>query len=421
MGAFLSQIDSKGRLRPVAYFSKKLSPAESNYEIHDKELLSIVKALEKWRSELNGAAKPFTILSDHKILQYFMTARKLSERQVRWSLLLSQYRFQLKFRAGKKSQRPDALPRYEQDRPVLQDNDRLKNREAQLGSNWVGDFWSRLCELVHIEQRLSTAFHPETDGTTERANQEVQAYLRAFTTYAQYDRPKLLPMVMLALNNRENYTGMSPFFLTHGYHVEPIQQVESNNGSHSSRSAENFVSRLRQGQDFAQAAMAIAQQRMEDNANKHRKAAVVFKCGDKVWLNLKNVQTPQKSKKLSWINAKYEVIKVVSSHVVELDASTDPPPSQLVEDSQPPPIPSEDDTLEYFVQRICRSRSKNVGRGSQRQVLVKWEGRKDLTWEPREEFEETVALDKFEHTYGTGDDVAEENVGPIVGNANASE
>lgn len=301
---------------------------------------------------------------------------------------------------------------------------------SDRGSNWTSDFWTRLCELVKIDRRLSTAFHPETDGTTERANQEVQAYLRAFVTYSQYDWPKLLPMAMLALNNRQNSTGTSPFFLTHGFHLDPIQQVEHKDGSRSSRRAEVFIERLREGQDFAQAAMATAQQRMEDSANNHRQPAIMFKVGDRVWLNLKNIQTPQQSKKLSWLNAKYKIIKVVSPHVVELDvptgihprfhvdllkiAGTDPLPSQQLDDHQPPPM-SDFGAPEHFVQRICRSRSKKVGRGYQRQVLVKWEGYRDLTWEPREEFQSTVALDIFEQKFGTCDDVGEENTGPITG------
>jgi hypothetical protein len=55
---------------------------------------------------------------------------------------------------------------------------------SDKGSNWVKDFWIRLCELVKIEQRFSIAFHLKTDGATERINQEVQAYFRAFITYA---------------------------------------------------------------------------------------------------------------------------------------------------------------------------------------------------------------------------------------------
>jgi hypothetical protein len=61
-----------------------------------------------------------------------MTTRKLSEKQVRWSLIFSQFRFQLKFRAGKKAQRPDALSRREQDMPGGKEDERFKNRINQL-------------------------------------------------------------------------------------------------------------------------------------------------------------------------------------------------------------------------------------------------------------------------------------------------
>jgi hypothetical protein len=47
---------------------------------------------------------------------------------------------------------------------------------SDRGSNWTGCFWKKLCELARVEQRLSTAFHPQTDGSTERMNQEVLAY-----------------------------------------------------------------------------------------------------------------------------------------------------------------------------------------------------------------------------------------------------
>jgi hypothetical protein len=119
-------------LKSVAYFSKKLSSAESNYEIYDKKLLAIVRAMEKWREELIGVKNPFVVLSDHKNLQYFMTTRKLSERQVRWFLTFFQFRFQLKFRAEKKVQRPNALLRREQDMPGGKKDERFKNRINQL-------------------------------------------------------------------------------------------------------------------------------------------------------------------------------------------------------------------------------------------------------------------------------------------------
>jgi hypothetical protein len=55
---------------------------------------------------------------------------------------------------------------------------------SDRGSNWVRDFWTRLCELVKIKQRFSIAFHSETDKAIKRINQEVQAYFRAFIIYA---------------------------------------------------------------------------------------------------------------------------------------------------------------------------------------------------------------------------------------------
>jgi RNase H-like domain found in reverse transcriptase len=79
VGGVISQYDEKGELYPCAYFSKKNSPAECNYEIHDKELLAIIRCLEEWDAELRSV-RDFTILTDHKNLEYFMKVRQLTER-----------------------------------------------------------------------------------------------------------------------------------------------------------------------------------------------------------------------------------------------------------------------------------------------------------------------------------------------------
>ena len=189
-------------------------------------------------------------------------------------------------------------------------------------------------------------------------NQEVLAYLRSFISFAQLEWPSMLPSAQLAINNRDNsISGLSPFFLLHGYHVEPIQQIDGNNStvkSNQEKRALKFVDRLKEAQEYAAAAMASAQQQMEDQANPKRDPVQLFRVGDKVWLNLKNTQTPQPKKKLAWVNAKYTVLKVISPHVVELDvpsriwprfhvqllkrASEDPLPSQILDDSQHPPV-----------------------------------------------------------------------------------
>ncbi|KAM4061304.1 integrase core domain-containing protein [Hirsutella rhossiliensis] len=62
---------------------------------------------------------------------------------------------------------------------------------SDRGSNWVGRFWRHMCKLLGIDQQLSTAYHPQTDGGPERMNQEVQAYLRAVINQNQNDWDKL--------------------------------------------------------------------------------------------------------------------------------------------------------------------------------------------------------------------------------------
>jgi len=100
-----------GKWHPVAFYSKSLSPVERNYEIHDKEMLAIVQALEEWRHFLEGAAHPIEIFTDHKNLEYFMSAKKLNRRQARWSLFLARFDFTLRHRPGRTMGKPDALSR----------------------------------------------------------------------------------------------------------------------------------------------------------------------------------------------------------------------------------------------------------------------------------------------------------------------
>jgi len=88
-GRVLSTKCEDGKWRPVAFISKSLNAMEQNYEIHDKEMLAVIRCLEVWRHYLEGAKLKFKIWTDHKNLQYFMTSQKLNQRQARWVLYLS--------------------------------------------------------------------------------------------------------------------------------------------------------------------------------------------------------------------------------------------------------------------------------------------------------------------------------------------
>lgn len=126
-GGILSQYDDDGILHPVAYFSKKHSPAECNYEIYDKELMAIVRAFEEWRPELEGSTSPIDVISDHKNLEYFASSKQLSRRQARWSEFLSRFDFKIVYRPGKAGGKPDALTRRSGDLPKVGDTSNERN------------------------------------------------------------------------------------------------------------------------------------------------------------------------------------------------------------------------------------------------------------------------------------------------------
>ena len=111
IGACISQLGKDGRLHPIAFYSRKMSPAEANYDIHDKELLAIVAAFQEWRVYLEGPKHPVKVLTDHKNLTYFTTTKVLNRRQVRWAELLASYNFQIHYHKGSENGRADALSR----------------------------------------------------------------------------------------------------------------------------------------------------------------------------------------------------------------------------------------------------------------------------------------------------------------------
>jgi hypothetical protein len=127
----LSQYDDEGVLRPVAFFSKKHTSVECNYEIYDKELLAIIRCFEEWRPELEGSENPILVLSDHRNLEYFMSTKMLNRRQARWSEFLSRFNFKITYRPGKQGEKPDALTRRSEDLPKEGD-ERLEHQSRTM-------------------------------------------------------------------------------------------------------------------------------------------------------------------------------------------------------------------------------------------------------------------------------------------------
>lgn len=104
-----AEVPKDNKVHPCAFFSKRLSPAERNYDVGNRELLALKLALEEWRHWLEGAAKPFLAWTDHKNLEYIRTAKRLNSRQARWALFFNRFDFTLSYRPGSRNVKPDIL------------------------------------------------------------------------------------------------------------------------------------------------------------------------------------------------------------------------------------------------------------------------------------------------------------------------
>jgi len=155
-GGVLSLKCEDGKWRPVAFISKSLNATERNYEIHNKEMLAVIRYLEAWRHYLEGAKLEFEIWTDHKNLQCFMTSQKLNRRQARWALYLSRFNFTLKHVPGKSMGKADGLSR----RPDWQEGVEKDNEDQML----IQPEWVRGVEMVIEEGDLRKRIKKAQEG-----------------------------------------------------------------------------------------------------------------------------------------------------------------------------------------------------------------------------------------------------------------
>ncbi|SGY78585.1 BQ5605_C008g04896 [Microbotryum silenes-dioicae] len=439
ISGILSQV-TDGHLRPVAFMSRKMLPAEQNYEIHDKELLAIVECIKIWRHYLEGSQHPFKIYTDHAALQYFQTKRVLTRRQARWSETVNHHKYTIEYRSGSKNNKADTLSRHPVSNQIvnglnhdstlhpyfkLQDNlllhhDKIYIPNAEplkvkllaqahdsllsghpgqvktfelLDRNYTcpacdnsstttsrpatvvnetnqliiastatfnlyqspqspgrRSLWIILstclrpqdfdCVLVVVDRltkeahfipthktdssrdlartflthvfklhglqrtlspteaphspptgglnfwlcskskpNLSTAFHPESDGQTERTNQTLEHYLRHFCDYLQTNWSELLPLAEFAYNNSfHSSIGASLIYVTRGYH--PRLEVSLRDSFVTD--VPKYLQHLRSVQETARKQILQAQETQARFANLKRKPSPPFKIGDQL-------------------------------------------------------------------------------------------------------------------------------------------
>ena len=154
-----------------------------------------------------------------------------------------------------------------------------------------------LYERLGIKPKFSTAFHPQTDGQTERLNSTLEQYLRNYVSHRQDNWSTLLDVAEFAYNNRRSTsTGLSPFEANYGY--TPTYTTNST-PAQSSGEANEIADRLAALHKELEAGLIRAHEYQELYYNRHHAATPEFQLGDKVWLEATNIRTQQRSRKLA--------------------------------------------------------------------------------------------------------------------------
>lgn len=266
---------------------------------------------------------------------------------------------------------------------------------------FTSKFWRAFTDLIETTLSMSTAYHPQTDGQTERANRTVEDMLRGFTASHQKDWCRYLALVEFAYNNSvQASTQQTPFFLNHGRHLAtPLSRVVASRSPNPS--ATDFVEGMQAALRSAKAHLSSAQQRQKHYADKKRRPHR-FQVGDKVLLVQRADELPAGlSPKLSHkFSGPYTIVEAVGSNAFRLNlpATVDKHPvinvSQLkpyvssdvaIPDPEaPPPIRSDKRGDVYSVDSILGKREVKKGRKQVTEYLVKWTGYPlwESQWEP---------------------------------------
>jgi len=186
---------------------------------------------------------------------------------------------------------------------------------------FVAGLMRELNEMLGIKSKLSTAFHPQTDGQTERVNQELEQYLRMFIDHRQKQWPEWLGMAEFTYNNKaHSSTKMSPFKAN--YEQDPRMGFEGRKKGKYAE-AEKFIEKMKEIQEEAKAALGKAQADMKKYTNKKRSDVKEYKVGDLIMLSTKDLKYQMVGRKIEKLTERfigpYKVKKIISTNAVELE------------------------------------------------------------------------------------------------------
>ena len=286
---------------------------------------------------------------------------------------------------------------------------------SDRGSLFTSKFFQEFSKLLGMKQKLSTAYHPQTDGQTERVNAILEQYLRIYCNYKQDNWADLLHMAEFSYNNTvSSTTKETPFYANYGYH--PRFQLEEFDTTQNLRNpaAVERISYLKNLQTYLKLQIERAQ---DQHAQAFNRGVVApqFKLGEKVYLSRKNIQTTRPSGKLDTKRlGPFKIIRTIGSNAYELKLPpqwsihpvfhasllTKAPESSIRPlISEPPPVLVQNE-FEYEVEAILDKKQIR----NQDYFFIKWKGypESDNTWEPKKSLQNcTDLLQQFEQRLKT--------------------
>jgi len=192
---------------------------------------------------------------------------------------------------------------------------------SDRGPQFTAGLMQELNEMLGIKSKLSTVFHPQTDGQTERVNQELEQYLRMFINHRQEQWPEWLGTAKFAYNNKvHSSTRMSPFKAN--YRQDPRMGFKGRKkGKYAG--AKKFIEKMKEIQEEAKVALGKAQADMKKYADKKRSDVEKYKVGDLIMLSTKDLKyqmVGRRTKKLTErFVGPYKVKEIVLSNTVKLE------------------------------------------------------------------------------------------------------
>ena len=189
---------------------------------------------------------------------------------------------------------------------------------SDRGPQFTAELTKELNRMLGIKTKLSTAFHPQTDGQTERMNQELKQYLQFFIENRQKDWPEWLATAEFAINNKvHTVTKVSPFMANYGKELRIGGYIRRKG---KVKSVTEFVERMKKVHEEAEAALKKMQEEIKRYVDRGRKKTEVWKKGDRVLLSTKDLvfkERPTKKLMERYVGP-YAIEEVVSSNVVKL-------------------------------------------------------------------------------------------------------